>query len=332
MSHTWKFLPIAALFALGAFMLFTGTDAGKVGTAIADEPSLVISLDTNPEDGTGYEFTFTDVNADNSDDCEDDDGETITLDDDESYTVECQDNDDPSDEVDIAFSLEVPSHSELSDAGCSADEGDTAGVQSVIDDTDWDEDEANFTMTITDNEHVSCDFDFDFDEDLVTPAATNTSVTGPAATIVVTSSNNNLGCGATSIVTITVRGSNGQPVANGTLVNIVADKGSVSPTSGQTTADGSVFVFYTAPNNTGGEATITAASGSALGNAEIDINCNVQPTQAPPPTSDVSGGGIQPPNTGDGGLSSSNSWHPYAGVALILSSVIATLAVIRPRA
>ena len=133
-------------------------------------------------------------------------------------------------------------------------------------------------------------------------------------------------------MTITVRGTNGQPVAAGTLVNIVADKGSVSPASGQTTADGSVFVFYTAPSNTGGEATITAASGSALGTTEIDINCNVAPTQAPPPTTAPSGGGIQPPNTGDGGLSTSNSWHTYAGVALILSSVIATLAVIRPRA
>jgi hypothetical protein len=43
-------------------------------------------------------------------------------------------------------------------------------------------------------------------------------------------------------------------------------------------------------------------------------------------------GGIQPPNTGDGGLSTGNSWNAYAGVALILSSVIGTLAVIRPRA
>jgi hypothetical protein len=187
-------------------------------------------------------------------------------------------------------------------------------------------------MSIIDNEHITCEFNLDFDESQVTPAATNTSVTGPAATIVVTSSNNNLGCGATSIVTITVRGSNGQPVANGTLVNIVADKGSVSPTAGQTTADGSVFVFYTAPNNAGGEATITAASGSALGSTEIDINCNIAPTQPPPPTSDVGSGGIQPPNTGDGGLATGNGWHTYAGIALILSSVITTLAVIRPRA
>ncbi len=50
---------------------------------------------------------------------------------------------------------------------------------------------------------------------------------GSAQTIVVSSSNNNLGCGATSIVTITARDGAGKPVAARTLVNIVADKGSI---------------------------------------------------------------------------------------------------------
>jgi len=164
------------------------------------------------------------------------------------------------------------------------------------------------------------------------PTPTATATVGPAATINVASSNSNLGCGATSIVTITVRDSGGDPVQAGTIVNIVADKGNVSPASNQTTADGSAFVFYTAPSDAGGVATITAASGSALGATILNINCNVEPTQAPPPTTAPSTG-IQPPNTGDAGLSpSNNSWLAYAGVALIVATMIGTMAVIRPRA
>jgi hypothetical protein len=92
-----------------------------------------------------------------------------------------------------------------------------------------------------------------------------------------------------------------------------------------------VFVFYTAPQNQGGTATITATAGSASGTANITINCNTAPTQAPPPTTAPSGG-IQPPNTGDGGLATGSSWQTYAGIAMIVASVIGTLAVVRPRA
>lgn len=176
----------------------------------------------------------------------------------------------------------------------------------------------------------SYSFDLDCGFGTPTPTATATTTVGPAATINISSSESNLGCGGTSFVTITVRDNGGGAVA-GTLVNIAANQGSVSPAAEQTAKDGSAFVFYIAPSNTGGKATITAASGSALGTTEIDINCNLQPTQAPPPTTTPPG--IQPPNTGDAGLSASNnSWQTYAGVALIVASVIGTLAVIRPRA
>jgi hypothetical protein len=147
----------------------------------------------------------------------------------------------------------------------------------------------------------------------------------------VQTANQSLGCANTTIITITVRGANGQPVAAGTLVNIQASIGAVSPTSGQTTADGSVFVFYTAPQNQGGTATITALAGSASGSATITVNCAAAPTQAPPPTTAPTTG-IQPPNTGDGGLSGGSGWQTYAGIAMIVASVIATLVVVRPRA
>jgi hypothetical protein len=331
MSHTWKFLPIAALFALGAFMLFTGTDAGNVRTAAADDPMITLSVDSDPEGGTGYEFDL-DVSGANSDgeDCEDDyDNDTIELDDNETAEIVC----DTGAAFEITITVSTPNHSELKTFDCDFASGNDGDESTVIGTPDFDEEGGDVTITYDEgDDQIDCDFDFDFDESSVTPSVTATASVGPAATIVVSSPQNSLGCGATAIVTITVRDSAGKAVPAGALVNIVADKGSVSPTAGQTTADGSVFVFYTAPNNAGGEATITAASGSALGSTEIDINCNIAPTQPPPPTSDVGSGGIQPPNTGDGGLATGNGWHTYAGIALILSSVITTLAVIRPRA
>lgn len=297
MSHTWKLLPLAALFALGAFMLISGGTGTQ--TARADVTSMEL------------------------------DGDVLTIESDAGHgdlTITLS-----SVESDTDTSMEI------TDCNNCNEEGDDDETELVIDTDDPDYDEfVEITLDIScpDSDNITITAEDDEGSDDVTyecePSATATPTVGTAATIVISSSNNNLGCGATSIVTITVRSAGGQPVAAGTIVNIVADKGSVSPASGVTTADGSVFVFYTAPSNSGGEATITAASGSALGATNIDINCNNEPTQAPPPTAAVSG--IQPPNTGDGGLKTDSSWNTYAGIALILSSVIATLAVVRQRA
>jgi hypothetical protein len=149
---------------------------------------------------------------------------------------------------------------------------------------------------------------------------------------VVQSANTTLGCGNTTIITITVRGANGQPVASGSLVSVQANIGSVSPAAGQTTADGSVFVFYTAPSTQGGTATITAISGNVTGSVVIAVNCSTAPTQAPPPTTAPPSGNIQPPNTGDGGIAQGGGWQAYAGIALILASIGAALILVRPRA
>jgi hypothetical protein len=330
MSHTWKLLPLAAIAAIGAVLLLS-TLTDTVRPVYANEPQLELIVDTSPSGGIGYELTWDNVNADTNDDCEDLDGTSVILDDGESATMECADNDDPSDEVDVDVTLEVPNHSQLQDVSCEVvDDGDTAGTQSTLDFDDFEDDQANLSFTVTDNEHIECEFDIDFEEDDVTPTVSPTGTAGAARTIVVQSANQQLGCANTTIVTITVRGANGQPVAAGTLVNIQASLGAVSPTSGQTTADGSVFVFYTAPQNQGGTATITATAGSASGQATIAINC-AQPTQAPPPTTAPSGG-ITPPSTGDGGLTGAGGWQTYAGVAMIIASVIGTLVVVRPRA
>ena len=327
MSHTWKFLPIAALFALGAFMLLPG-GAYNPQTAGADQDCsennntrIIVTIIDN-DTGDPLEVAGTEIEI--SPDPYDDDG---------SGSPEFVDNEDEDDDSDTGV-IELEDICGDDGAGTQATfDVEIASLPAIAEDCELDLDSVDDVDFPTDGGTASVQLEVDCDGvDLEgTPTATSTSPVGPAATINVNSSNNNLGCGATSIVTITVLDSDGDPVAAGTIVNIVADRGSVSPASGQTTADGSVFVFYTASNTQGGEATITAASGSALGTTEIDVDCNTAPTQAPPPTQST-GGSIQPPNTGDGGLSTSNTWQPYAGVALILSSVITTLAVIRPRA
>ncbi len=330
MSHGWKFLPIAVVAALG--LLVFGPSGTRVARADIDEVTVegdaISDGDTvNVKDGdtievevalsnphpSALELRATGVGS----------GSEVNI-----NFVSCDDNSAPSSDDCGDASGDGTDDLVVDDPTFS----DPDGLQRVLVSVDVACDEQDsMRMHIDETDGGGDSFSFDLDCGFGTPTATATSTAGPAATVNVTSSNNNLGCGATAIVTITVRGTNGQPVVAGTLVNIVADKGSVSPASGQTTADGSVFVFYTAPSNAGGDAMITAASGSALGSTKITVNCNTAPTQPPPPTA-TTGSGIQPPNTGDGGLSTSHSWNTYAGVALILSSVIATLAVIRPRA
>jgi hypothetical protein len=317
MSHTWKLLPLAAFAVLGAFMLLPGSPARSVevaSAAIDCEETFRLRIDIINDD-TGDRITVAGAQVRVSPDPQDGTG-TRTYTDNGS-------NDDSS----TVGRIEESEACEVTGSGGSP----TAYVIELLSlpsalDCDIVEDEVSTTLTANTTVQLLVE-----DCEVGTPTATATGTTGPAATVQVQSSNQSLGCGNTAIVTITVRGANGQPVAAGTLVNVQASIGTVSPTSGTTSADGSVFVFYTAPNNQGGTATITAVAGSASGSTTVTVNCNVQPTQAPPPTTAPSGGGITPPSTGDGGLSGGSSWQTYAGIALIVASVIATLLVIRPR-
>lgn len=317
MLHTWKLLPLAVFAALGAVMLLASNNGSpRPGPVLADisvcgssEDALrvdiidtdtgdritiagsEVTIDPDPQDGTGTR-TFTD-NGSNDD----------------STTVGRIQQDDA---CNVTAATPAPTQ-----YTATLDE-----LPAALDDCDIVDSSLNFTLTGTDT------IEFELEN---CPEVTPVSPVGAARTVVVTSANQALGCANTTIVTITVRGANGQTVAAGTLVNIIASIGAVSPTSGQTTADGSVFVFYTAPQNQGGTATITATAGSAIGTANITITCNIAPTQAPPPTT-APATGIQPPNTGDGGISNGASWPTYAGIAMIVASVLATLVVVRPRA
>jgi len=180
------------------------------------------------------------------------------------------------------------------------------------------EDELEFELTAnrTGSFYVECE------------GAGVTPTVGAAATVVAQASPSTVNCNGTSIVTIQVKTAGGAPVAVGTAVTIQASIGSVSPSSGQTTsADGSVFVFYTAPSNAGGPATITARAGNAQGTATVTVNCAAAaPTattapSAPPPT--VNPGSISPPNTGDAGIAGDRTdWTPFAGIAVIVATLI----------
>jgi hypothetical protein len=315
MSQLWKLMPLAVVAALGAFMLLAGgtgvrhvpaananvdcDETHRLRVQIIDDdtddrviiPGMEVRFSPDPFDGSG--------NKNIVDNGSDDDSSTIGL-------------------IEVTEACEVDS---------TATPGPAQYTITLEDSLDCDIVEDSATTTLTSNETVDLLVDSCPD---VTPTATATTTSGAARTVVVQATNQALGCANTTIITITVRGANGQSVAAGTLVNIQASIGAVSPTSGQTTADGSVFVFYTAPQNQGGTATITALAGSASGSTTITVNCNVQPTQAPPPTTAPSV--ITPPSTGDGGVSGGSGWQTYAGIALIVASVLATLVVVRPRA
>jgi hypothetical protein len=220
------------------------------------------------------------------------------------------------------------------DEDCPISDESSSGftVDTDSDDIDVDDNQDGLTVTFTliveceeDDEIVieAADEEDSDDLELVCGAGVTPTV-GAAATVVAQASPSTVNCNGTSIVTIQVKGANGQPVAVGTNVTIQASIGSVSPSSGQTTsADGSVFVFYTAPSNAGGAATITARAGNAQGTATVTVNCAAPaPTTAPPPPT-VSPGVITPPSTGDAGIGSDRTdWTPFAGIAAIVATLV----------
>jgi len=255
-----------------------------------------------------------------------------------TITIEAED-----DSGDITVGVSGGDDAEIDDAACDPEcDIDDDPTQFVVDSTDveGDNDTANDDLTITFTLIVTCEEEDDEVVVSVTESAGDedddsesfvceealTPTVGAAATVVAQASPSTVNCNGTSIVTIQVKTAGGTPVAVGTAVTIQASIGSVSPSSGQTTsADGSVFVFYTAPSNAGGAATITARAGNAQGTATVTVNCAAaQPTAttAPPPPT-VNPGSISPPNTGDAGIASDRTdWTPFAGIAVIVATLI----------
>jgi hypothetical protein len=302
MSLSWKLLPFAALAVLGAFLVGGAFNSAPKAEATIDSITIEPAL----------------VEGDNE--------VVITVASEDDYldlviTIEGDGDEDP----------------EITDADCSeCGSGDidftdtTVTVDTVELDNNDDDDDFTTTFTVEweceDGDVLSVsavDDDDEASEEFECTEALTPTV-GAAATVVAQASPSTVNCNGTSIVTIQVKGANGQPVAVGTNVTIQASIGSVSPSSGQTTsADGSVFVFYTAPSNAGGAATITARAGNAQGTATVTVNCAAPaPTTAPPPPT-VSPGVITPPSTGDAGIGSDRTdWTPFAGIAVIVATLI----------
>jgi hypothetical protein len=294
MSLSWKLLPFAAMAVLGAFL---------VGGAFNSAPKA--------------EAAVTSIEAD---------GNVVTIEADL----------DQGDLVIALSSIESDTETEMEITDCNGcqEEGETDEVELIVDtdDADFDETvEVTLTLTCPDADTITVTATQGASSDSTTVECSPVTVTptvGTAATVVAQASPSTVNCNGTSIVTIQVKTAGGQPVAVGTAVTIQASIGSVSPSSGQTTsADGSVFVFYTAPSNAGGAATITARAGNAQGTATVTVNCAAAaPTattapSAPPPT--VNPGSISPPNTGDAGIASDRTdWTPFAGIAVIVATLI----------
>ncbi len=166
------------------------------------------------------------------------------------------------------------------------------------------------------------------------PTATPTVTTTPGTvgSVVVAATPTSLGCGAISNIAITVKDTAGQNVANGTVVTVTASAGLIAPTTTSTSA-GQALVIFAAPTTGGGTATITATASGVSGTATITLTCGAAPvpTTAPAPTQPPPQ--IRVPQTGDAGLAGTGlGWVSYAGIGLVLASLVGALSVVRRRA
>ena len=330
MSQPWKLVPVAAVVAaLGVLLLVPGgATQPQSASAVIDcnEPTGVIQVQIRDLDNSNNPVSQAGITVLINPDPQDDDATREYVDNganDDSPTIgTIRENEAcSSDAEDYTVSIvEFPTNFECDTIIDSQDLEVTANAVNTVE-LFVGNCETGATSTPTGT---------------LTVTATVTGTVGPAATVTTNASPAAVSCSGTSIVTIQVRDAAGNPVQAGTAVQIAASMGSVSPSSGQTTdASGAAFVFFTAPANQGGTATITAVSGSASGQTTVTVNCGTAATAttAPPPTVSPGGGVISPPNTGDAGLAaSSNGWTALAAVGFLVLVTIGALAIVRVRA
>jgi hypothetical protein len=149
-----------------------------------------------------------------------------------------------------------------------------------------------------------------------------------ATNLVVAASPASTTCSSPSSISVTVKDSNGNIAPDGTSVTVSASTGTISPNV-VSTSGGYATTSFTAPANSNGTATVTAASGQGTGYATVSFSCTGASTTSPaspvyPPTDYPTYAGpavIMPPNTGDAGLAG-NAHTSYAGLALVTLSII----------
>ena len=154
---------------------------------------------------------------------------------------------------------------------------------------------------------------------------TTVTVFGPPAELTVLGGSmmGNLTCGEVVTLTINVVDSAGQPVANGTVVNLTTNIAGVL-VAPVTTSGGVAKAYLITSSSHVGSYAVVAQSGSAVG--YITVSCEaaaaagvlVAPAPAP-----VEAPAITPPSTGNAGLAetSGSSWMLLA-IAGVLASVM----------
>jgi hypothetical protein len=313
MIKTWKLAALASIAALGLLALLPG------GGARPDIASA--ALDDCGSSGVNLEVT---INEDG--DLISQAGTTLTFDpspideDEDSFVV--VDNGAEDDDATVG-EIEVEDICTSSDG---SDEFDIEIAAPALLNCDEDLLEDNDVSAPTSAAPADLVLEYEFEDCVLAPTPTGTAtVTGTptvpsAVTLVATPTS--VGCQGSSFVTVTVKTATGANVANGTNVTLATNFGTITPASAQTFG-GSVLGVFTAPAGQSGTATITATAGGVNGTTTIAVNCG-NPTATAVPTQ--TGGGITPPDTGDGGISSDSgsSWnllgYGFIAVAALLGA------------
>ena len=140
---------------------------------------------------------------------------------------------------------------------------------------------------------------------------------GQPSEVIVRSTASGLDCGTRASISLEVRAVGGSQVPDGTSVLLSTNLGTITPTQ-VTTNLGRAQATYSAPVAGTGTITVTATSGTVSGNTIMALDCApvVPPTPAPtvapaivipvPTAAAPQLPVIQPPNTGDAGLASTD--------------------------
>ncbi len=153
--------------------------------------------------------------------------------------------------------------------------------------------------------------------------ATTVTVVGSAASLTVEAATmmDALACGSVATLTIDVVDSAGQPVANGTVVNLTTNVQGVLVASASTSG-GAATAYLITSNAAVGSYAVVVQSGSAVG--YITVSCEA--AAAPAPIVEAAPD-ITPPSTGDAGLAgtSGSSWTLLAiagALAFVMAAVV----------
>lgn len=261
------FAIVTALLMLG----LSGTAQGPSPALAAHQESLTIEVDTDPESNNEFfEFSITGTaNCSPS---------AIVLEDDEAQTLSCSAGT-------VRVFVDEEAGWELNLISCSVtNEGDTAGVQSTISDTDVGDNDVD--LNITDDEHVHCLFNFVPDVEFFTPTPTSTPFFTPTPIIQVPalisiSAPTVVPCGGSTLVTVFVRDAFGNAVINGTPVVFNTTVGVLSSFIAATSG-GTAQVLFTAPSTSSGIAVVRATSGAVIAATTIQFTCPSAPVVVAP--------------------------------------------------